>query len=347
MLVEILKDIFEDDSNGSFLDRIYFEFEEKHRLLMRDDDDITALMESNWYKNLNNQRQNFIYESIEWSMNNSTQIPQCVISNSFVDGFSPKEALKYLEQQFVILIENRLNDAPFIDTLIRHFPKQSKKISLFKNEKWLRYGMGGGNTIEHDVKAELATFEDKVFVKKKSRYIRYFVILDSDKEYPSMDYSTSKKVVIQFLTDNNIEYHILEKREMENYLPDDAFSEISNQRDYIDAYLSLKSEIQKDYFDIEKGFKNIKFDKLSLKVQELFEDISDYQKEIFRNSSLKKINYSDKDNFKSDFPKLFLSENVNKINLLKRCSNHSDNPEIHPYDKNELPNLLKRINNLL
>lgn len=346
MLVEILKDIFEDDSNGRILDRIYFEFEEKHKLLMRDDDDITALMESNWYKNLDGLYQDFIYESIEWSINNSTKIPQCIISNVVKDGFSPKEALKYLEQQFVILIENRFNDAPFIDTLIKHFPKQSNKISLFKKEKWLRYGMGGGSTIEHEIKAELDTFIDEIFVKEKSRYIRYFVILDSDKEYPSMDFSVEKMNLIRCLIDNNIEYHILEKREMENYLPNDTFFEITDNRDYVEAYLSLES-IQKDYFDIEKGFNSIKYDKLSAEVQELLNNIDDNQKDIFRKNNLKKINTSERVNFKSEFPKLFLSESVNKLNLLERCLHHSDNPEIHPYDRNELPNLLKRINDLL
>nr|WP_294788439.1 hypothetical protein [uncultured Flavobacterium sp.] len=353
MLVEILKDIFKDDSNILLLNEIYFQFGDKHKLLMRDDEDIEALMESKWYDRLDPFYKETIYKAIVWSMNNSSKEPKCIISSINNDFFNLKEAIKFLEQPFVIVIENRKYDAPFFNSLLKHFPKQSKTISKFKDEKWLKYGMGGGTSVSQDIDAELDTFDNEVFTKMKYKYLRYFVIIDSDRRYPEMDLGSDKKELIKKLDENKIPYHILEKREIENYLPDEAFEEITDNEDFINEYLKL-SPLQRDYFDLELGFGSkrnfyISFENLSDEEQILFSNLTDYQKDIFRNNILIKFNNSQRNNFKEDFPKLFLSSKVNRINLLKRCQHHLDENEIdnHPFDKNELPNLLKRINNLL
>ncbi|MET3127531.1 hypothetical protein ABID42_002649 [Arcicella rosea] len=345
MLVEILQDIFRDEANNELLDQIYFLLGEKHKLLIREDDDIEALMESSWYSGLKPSYQKTLEETIVWSIHNSTRIPQCIISGQpNAEYFGLAEAIKYLEQPFTILIENRLNDAPFIDCLIEHFPKESKKIRLFKDERWLKYGMGGGSTILQEIEAELKTFDNPVFIKHKHKYLRYFVLIDSDKKYPEMDLSTGKLNHIAELDKYQIPYHILEKREMENYLPDEAFEEITDNQDFIRAYLAL-TPMQKDYFDIENGFNNKKFDKLLPEERTFYKALDDSQKNIFRNSNLKKINGSEVVNFKTSFPKLFSSSKVTKINLLKRCEHHSETN--HPKDKRELPNLLSKINQLL
>lgn len=342
MLVEILQDIFIDEANNELLDQIYFLLGEKHKLLIRKDDDIEALMKSSWYSSLRPSYQETIKESINWSGYHSTKKPNCIVSGKQGEEyFGLTEAIKYLEQPFTILIENRLNDAPFIDCLIKHFPKESKVIKLFKDERWLKYGMGGGSTILQEIEAELKTFDNPIFTKNKHRYLRYFVLIDSDKKYPEMDLNNEK---LKLLDRYEIPYHILEKREMENYLPDEAFDEIEDNQDYIRAYLAL-TPIQRDFFDLEKGFDGKKFDKLSPEEMTFYESLNDLQKNIFRNNNLKKINGSDSANFKTSFPKLFSSSKVSKINLLKRCEHHSDTN--HPKDKRELPNLLSKINQLL
>lgn len=351
MLVEILKDIFEDDNNNSLLDEIYFQFGEKHKLLIRDDEDIEALMSSSWYNSLNGFYQETIYKSIIWSMNNSTKEPRCIISTNNKSCFGLKEALKYLEQPFVIVIENRKNDAAFIDCLLNNFPKEGKDIIIFKNEKWLKYGMGGGSTISQDIDAELDSFTNSVFTKDKHLYLRYFVIVDSDRRYPTMELDIDKINLIEKLILNNIPYHILEKREIENYLPDIAFEDINDNVEFITSYLKL-NETQKDYFNLELGFGSksnqfISFDKLSKEEQHFYFDLDTNQKKIFRNNTMQKLNSSDKINFKEEFPKLFLSKKVNKDNLLQRCSHHSEVEDVHAYDKKELPNLVKKINDLL
>lgn len=351
MLVEILKDIFDNVENNLLLNEIYFQFGEKHKLLIRDDEDIDALMNSSWYNNLSDFYQETIRKSIIWSMNNSTKEPKCIISSQNSSCFGLKEALKYLEQPFIIVIENRKNDAFFIDCLLKNFPKEGRNIIHFKNERWLKYGMGGGSTISQDIDAELESFSNPIFVKERYIYLRYFVIIDSDRRYPNFQLTKDKNDIIEKLNQNNIPYHILEKREIENYLPDEAFEEIKDNQEFISEYLKLKP-IQKDYFNLELGFGSrsnqyIAFNKLPIEEQEFYFDLSDSQKEIFRSKSLQKINNTERVNFKEDFPKLFLSEKVNKSNLLERCNHHFDHDESHPFDKNELPNLLKKINELL
>ena len=49
----------------------------------------------------------------------------------------------------------------------------------------------------------------------------------------------------------------MEKREIENYLPNEVIETIENNNDFIQAYLRLNN-LQKDYFDLEEGFRKHK-----------------------------------------------------------------------------------------
>src|SRR5690606_57172 len=55
-----------------------------------------------------------------------------------------------------------------------------------------------------------------------------------------------------YLEELSIPYHILEKREIENYLPIKNFIQIKPSDSFIIQYSHLES-VQKDYIDIEKG----------------------------------------------------------------------------------------------
>ena len=54
---------------------------------------------------------------------------------------------------------------------------------------------------------------------------------------------------------------------------------------FIKAYNRL-SPIQKDYFDLEKGFPNIKFENLNVEIQKLYQNISDNDKKVFRTEKI-------------------------------------------------------------
>jgi len=248
------------------------------------------------------------------------------ISESETDSFGLDEAIRFLNQPLLIILENSDNDGHFLDALLRNFKKQSKKIRRHKENSWLKYAMGA----KHVINSEMRTFDN--LPKQNHKYLRCFVLIDSDKRFPTQALKKGLENLEKFLIQYEVPYHILEKREMENYLPEEVFDEIENKEDYIDAYKRLSS-VQKDYFDIELGFPNKNFNSLHPEIQDLYYDLSESNKTIFRKQSL------DLDDFKNEFPKLFQSDKVTRDSLLKRCE--------HQSDPNELPNILAKITELL
>jgi hypothetical protein len=331
MIFTILTDVFEDNSatNIKILDKIFLTTSDRHRLYLSDEDTISVLKNSDWYKELRNSYQKEIEEYIVSSAQSAKPknvFP--VISNIETSNFSPEEALVILEKELKLILENSENDAFFIKSLMKNFKKKSKKINKHLSEGWLSFSMGGGSTIPNVIRSEKQWFENNKdkFPKESYVYLRCFVLIDSDKAYPNA-LIEAKQNWIKFFKENHVQYHILAKREIENYMPDIVFDTIQNNREYIDAYLAL-SAIQKDYFDIEKGFNNKNYKQLPLDIQDLYSAIPDRHKEILRKGL-------DMDKFKSEFPKLFLDERVNNENLQERCGT------------NELQDILDKITDLL
>jgi len=79
--------------------------------------------------------------------------------------------------------------------------------------------------------------------KENHKYLRCFVLVDSDKKFPNDTTKQNRVNLFQFLDSLGIPYHELEKREMENYLPDEVFETIEDNNDFIQAYLKLNSSV--------------------------------------------------------------------------------------------------------
>lgn len=101
---------------------------------------------------------------------------------------------------------------------------------------------------------------------------------------------------------------------------------------------------------MEKGFPNKPFEKLYEETpdfQELYSDLGERDKKVFRKSNLEAYPNGEK-SFKSAFPKLFNHKLVTKASLLERCKHHNtDSKNNSPYNPNELPDLVKEISKLL
>lgn len=341
MIVEFLKDIFEPQIDERAIDRLWFSIENRHQLLIRNDEDIDALIESEWYKTQRSTTQEIIYQYMIWSMQNTQLFPNVVVStNNNGDRFGVEEAERYLRQVFFIVLENSNNDAYFFNALLRCFKNQGgNKITKQKNEEWLEYRLGGGTTVRDVIQTKLDAYTHETFIKAPHRYLRCFVILDSDKKYADMLLSNEKDNTITYLNNQGVPYHILEKREIENYLPDETIDSITTDRAYIDAYLNLTAP-QKDFFDLEKGFDRTRnFNDLQAEIRALYNNVSQEDKNVLRNQNLSQKYRDLNSTFKAEFPKLFNHETVTRESLLARCG-HSETP-------NELPNLIKRIADLL
>lgn len=346
MRVEILPDIFGSPENEEDLNRLWYVLDDgKHFLHLANLNSYEALTQSLWYSTLSQLKKDQIDYFFVSSAQQVLDTEIVIISEDTSGTFSLKEAIKYLEQPFLLIIENSLNDAPFFDALIKYFPEKSSIIKRHKDERWFQYDMGGGSSVRHNIETKIKSFESGIYRKNAHEYLRCFVIVDSDRKYPEMPMDTKTMNLIQFLESKSIPYHILEKREMENYLPIEAYAGITNKNTMTDAFLRLPP-LQMDFFDIEDGFKGKLFSELDIEVQNLLKDVSPADKQVFKEYSLKSFN-GGKNNFKSDFPKLFLSSKVTKENLLARCAHHSNDKNVHPYNPNELPDLLTKISNLL
>ena len=333
MIVKVENSIFENtDTFFQKMDCFLHVVNERHFWLIDDFSNIETIRKSDWYKGLRP-----LYKSIidGYIVASSTKKKQnIVIVSSNGNNFDLDEANVYLDQSFILILENSMNDGHFITSLAKNFPKIGKLIDQHKSNKWLEYGNGNGcNGIINFINEKLQ-YDNNLPKLNKLEYLRCFVLVDSDSEYPNMQCSEAKNKLLAFLQENKLPYHFLEKREIENYLPDEVIETIEGNEEYISAYLKLES-IQKDYFDLEKGFPDKNFDTFNDYIKELYQNTSDQDIAIFRKQRLKIDG-----GFKSEVPKLFLHQKVTQTTLRNRVSHQVNDP-------NELETILRKISELL
>lgn len=243
------------------------------------------------------------------------------------DSIDLIEAKILFNQPFILILENNLNDGYFIDQIISVFRKRGKVIRRHKKNNWLRFGNAGGSTnIRNFIEGEKKNYNH--LPKENHKYLKCFVLVDSDKKHPT-DLKSERVALYKYLFENNIPFHELTKREIENYMPSEIIESIISD-EYVKAFQSLTS-IQKDYFDIENGLEDKNMDNQPQDIQELYNGVSKEYITILRKN---KMNL---DNFKTEFPKYF--ERATQEQFKERTS-HQSNP-------NELENILDNITKLL
>lgn len=256
--------------------------------------------------------------------------PKKVFTISNIDGdFSLADAIIYVDEKFEIILENDKYDGYFLDCLLNEFKQKSKKINHFKENNWLKYQTAGGAT------GIINTLDQKIKHLKNVKLLKCFVLVDSDLEFPSTN-NPKRKGLEDFCVNNKIPIHILEKREIENYLPIDVFESINPQNSFIKTFVSNKlSNKQRDYIDIENGLvkkRNNWGNDYKKEVLQLFSNLNDNDFE-----NITKGLDSEFENFKKDYPKLF--NKSSQSGLIDRTK-HQSNP-------NELQEILEKISNLL
>lgn len=211
--------------------------------------------ESNIFKQLDQEDQKILRRSFDGDIISSkTKVIEKIVideNGELEDSakiFSPQEAITYLKESLSILVENGFHDGTFIKQIITFFGKDRHRIALDKC-KFEFDNSGGCQNVTNTINGKLLSF------KNKSKFLRFFVLWDSDRNYPNEPVKKYKKEEA-FLQKLNIKYHILEKRAMENYLPIDAYQALSfpRQKKWFESYKNL-SDTQKDYYNIADGFK--------------------------------------------------------------------------------------------
>ena len=155
----------------------------------------------------------------------------------------PCEVGNWAEMPLKVLMENR-RDWSVIEAAIRVYDKQ--RIAEAYAQGWLEpVGCGGKGEVLPAIKWQPAKARLAVFV-------------DSDKESPDDPIKKEQKNIKRECESRKIPCHILEKREIDNYIPDQIFKEISQtansrQRDNIRKWEQWTDE-QKNFKDIKTYF---------------------------------------------------------------------------------------------
>lgn len=318
------------------LNKIWNVCTEQHTFYLSDFDALEAIEQSDWYKNLGDMDKKIWEENFVKSVQMGDKSDK--IKVSIGNTHTAFEAFQYLNSPLKIILENSRNDAHFLKAIFRCFRQDTKTIVKHIENRWIQFDMGGGSSIKQVIQTDMDSFNSARFTKKSKDYLRCFVLLDSDKEYSTAPLKEGTNNLVEFLDEIGVAYHILEKREMENYIPDIAFGDVTENRPFIEAYLRLSAE-QKDYIDLEKGFPNKNFNSLSTELQEFFSSVNEHDRGIFRQNDMKKFTNSGQEDFKTECPKLFGLECINKASLVARTS-HQNNP-------NELKDIIQKIRELL
>ncbi len=281
------------------------------------------------------------FNSVMLTQNKSLHKPDYLISTNpqKINELNLEEAIRMFGSNVVIILENSLNDSYFVKSLIYNFDNTGDLIYQIENN-WIKFENGGGCTnIENVIKSLLIPFEN--LPKESYKYLRCFVLLDSDRDSPNKNINYKHTNLEDFLKAHEIKYHILEKRTMENYMPLPVYNKYMPLFSvWINAFLHL-TDAQKDYLNISKGFSK----KNGAGVSILLRAQLDNEVQLLY-SNVSETNYLTLDqglnisNFKSEFPKEFLSNaQVNKTTLLERTRNQQ-NP-------NEFDEILLKIKELL
>lgn len=329
MVVEIKKDIFKGNNfkELNYLIQI-LTHEQRYALFV----EWTLIKDTALYNKLDADDQKEIEENYNRIAIEELMPTHFVSLTSADNQFNLEEAIRFFIQPISIILENSLNDQYFVMAIIKHFDA-SEEVIKHLNNGWIQFENAGGCTnIQNFIDGKLHGFSSlsSKYFKSKDKYLRCFAIIDSDKSYLEMPLKQDKQNVINYLDKKGIVNHILKKREMENYIPDSILAEFNDM--YLNLYLKL-TPVQKDYFDLEKGFNKNRADKnYDDNILTLYKSVTNEDWSTLKNGI--KFPPYDK-HFKSEFPKLFEDKSINKTNLSTRAGS------------DELRDILNKITALL
>jgi hypothetical protein len=254
--------------------------------------------------------------------------------------YNIEEAIRFFSQPVSIVVENSKNDANFLKAIIYHFDREGTVKAHLQNG-WIRFENAGGfRNVRNFLEGCFQAFDDLAARNRResSEYFRGMIILDKE------IYGRLKGEFLQ------IDFHILAKRAMENYMPDEIFEELSieiNQNkhqhnnwqkmiSWIAVYRTLSNQ-QKDFLNISQGFPK--------HVERTTQQRKPINQEILALYAIGETNFQILDegfvykgqDFKNEFPLLFVnSSSVNKKTLSNRDG-----------EKQELMSILQKISQLL
>lgn len=294
------------------------------------------------YSNLNIDDKKLLDDEFDayWTTNANVSY-RITDQNQGTTSFNLEEAIRFFIQPASIILENNKNDSSFVRAIIYHFDAKTARgnqiLVDFVNNGWIQFENAGGCTnVANFIEGKLQSFNELAARNgtDPQKYLRCMVLLDSDKEFATQPKKSDYVKLEAYLRSKGItNFHFLEKRMMENYMPDEVIDSISETKTkpWIDVYKTLSQE-QKDFLNYKSGFSKEQDDKGVRKP---------LKAEILALYNIDKANFDHLDrglnyaHFKDTFPNLFISSgHVNKFTLNNRANS------------NELERILSKIKNL-
>lgn len=294
------------------------------------------------FKNLSSTEQQLIRRSILKAYNSGAKNnPKYYIERgneckSQFFKFNINEALYFFNQPFSIYIENNLYDKHFVKAIFKFFDI-TKILQNHVQKGFLTFENSGGiDGIKNIIKSKLEQLSDidNLNPTFPQKYLNAFAIFDSDKTYPNEVINKNINLINE-LVELGVGYHMLEKRSMENYLPDGVFDNLDNiqehTRRWISAYKNLTAQ-QKDYLKYDKGFGGKNRETLSIEVQVLYSSVGNTNYDIL-NGGIQLADY------KPTVANLFNTPHIYKNVLLERAGGTEE--------ENEFKTLVENISKIL
>lgn len=332
MIVHINSAVFDEDSNFQKLNHMFAFFEdEKHTLFLNED-----ISETKWVNSTSKITREFCEVEFKNSIYSSEKKVNLRIDNENDvenDIYSVLDAYILLQNNPIIFVENASSDGLFLSSIFNNFTECDRVKKNIK-KRWIELkGVGGKNEFIKEINNELKKYSYEKLPSE--RYLRAIVIIDSDKKYPSESLSETHNLIKNYCDAKRIKYHVLEKREIENYLPVEVFTNFPHDHAIVSSYINLTS-VQQSYYDLQNGFKRKSISSLDKNVQDLFKGISTTDEKHLRigfDGSIKGFSS------KKEFPPLFKHPNISRKTLLKNCE-LQENPE-------EIIEIIKKLEHLL
>jgi len=167
------------------------------------------------------------------------------------DACDPKRLVDYLELDVKLLVENATTDGAFFRMAIQHFRPPLTR--LLKHPRVVEIMQAGG--IGELKKLARMTMEHRAPLILEGAPARVVAICDSDAAAPDAPCAAARALAADAAA-RGYGAHVLEKRSIENYIPDTALMEYADVRAHSRAavdYILTLGRIARDHYPMKDG----------------------------------------------------------------------------------------------
>jgi hypothetical protein len=256
MIIEIEAAVFEEQMAHQDIDRIVYKIEDGwHVWDTEPHENFDAIAQSTWAqesaRTTRIAKELFIAATTRsaWGFGPHTRRIRVALEPRSDDELTPTDARALAEQKLRLLVENRDGDGAFISRIVNELDAPLAKYfgDLSSTECPVDIDSLGG-------KGQMKSHVEAVSIRPFRP--RLVVVADSDRTGPQQSPDTAGQRLQHACEQRGIACWILQKREAENYLPQELLeakehADCAHQR-RVDAWSKLSDE-QKDYYDMKNG----------------------------------------------------------------------------------------------